>query len=1226
LSSDLTPLPVGMMGELHIGGVGLARGYLNKPELTAEKFIENPFQTEEEKKQNKDSRLYKTGDLVRWLPDGNLEYIGRNDSQIKIRGYRVELGEVENALSNYKGVKQSVVITRKHLNKEGGVLGNKYLIGYYVSSNKLREEKIINYLQMRLPEYMVPSVLVHLISLPLTLNGKLDRNALPDFKFESNSNSYVEPRNDVEVKICQILAEVLRLAEDRVGIRDDFFMLGGDSIVAIQVVSRLRQRVGLNISVKDIFSYKNVERLYDNVLNKANSNIKQGLRSEEGMLNGEVPLLPVQKWFFESNFTAANHWNQSFIVRAPNLDINKLCISISKLVKYHDSFRLRYKNIQDSIVLNGENVIIQYYNFNDKIEELKTLDIRTLTAKQGSKKFEIELQSILTNWQSDFNLEVGPIYSIGYIYGYADGSSRIYFALHHLIVDSVSWRILVEDLRDIYNQKELSSKGSSYKQWTKVVKEYAISNQSEIAYWTKTLVDNNLLNNFIIKENTSSYASLELSHKQTEQLLQESNKSYNTQVNDILLTALGYALYEVTNNKVHHILLEGHGREELDSSIDVTRTLGWFTTMYPVRLEVSRSMGDSLKNVKENLRQIPNKGIGYGALIGYKSSNLPKISFNYLGRFDKEDNTQFLYTDNSWDIVEEDSGVSVNFANKDRNIININGLVIGGRLKFNIASKLDKKNITKLTGSFKQRLEDIISYTVKQTRSYFTVSDVDNIINQEYLDKLQEVKEIEGVYFANSLQQGFIYHALNQDDISDVYNIQLILQYNTQLEVSILKEAWYYAQKRFGSLRLRLAWEEELVQIIDKEGSLDWRYIDLSFERCTIAQKLKIERIQEEDRLEPYKLEEGSLFRVYVIKKAEGLYVCIFSHHHAILDGWSNPILLGYVHDIYLKLQGKETVSLSIDYTYEDAQKYLQKHESDNKDYWDNYISQIEERSNFSGLLIANKDNIANPEEQTLIIKDNLYYSLKNLGQEVGVTLNAILQYVWHKASSIYGNTNQTIVGIIVSGRNLPINDIENSVGLYINTLPLIVNHRSKTTKSIIESIKDIQSDINEINSRSEISLAKLQKGGVRLFDSLFMYENYPNITKEEQHSRLKVDFKGGVEKQEYPLGVIAYEKDNQLIFKLKYTGELFSKYSIENLLLTINTILEQIVNNPNQQAQNLSYLDEEQYKKIIHTWNNTDKDYPSNKTIHKVFEEQVELTPDSIAVTYEGQYLTYRA
>ena len=758
LDHNLTPLPIGAIGELYIGGVGLARGYLNRPDLTAEKFITNPFQTKAELDNKsygslgKNSRLYKTGDLVRYLPDGNLEYIGRNDFQVKIRGYRIELGEIETVLASYSGVVQSVVLAKEHIDVDGVSTGNKYLVGYYVSDSKLDEENILNYLRSRLPEYMVPSLLLYIEKLPLTINGNLDRNALPEPEFTSN-DSYVAPRNELEQQVCQILSEVLGLPEDKVGIRDDFFRLGGDSIISIQLISRLRQKLGVNVSVKDIFSYKSIERLYDNVLSKKrDSSTKLTLKTEQGTLSGEVPLLPIQEWFFQSNFEVVSHWNQSFIIKVPNLDIDMLQLSITKLVEHHDCFKMRYKKVKDLTPEGNNDHYTQYYNTKTKENPLQILDIRTLEAKEGSKEFEDNLQAIFTNWQSEFDLENGPIYSIGYICGYADGSSRVYFALHHLIVDTVSWRVLLEDLRELYSGKELGSKGSSYRQWVNAVKEYAKTHEDEKTYWTNILsdYDHNKLDTLMLYEQASHYTSLELTQEQTNKLLRETNKAYNTQVNDILLTALGCALSEIMNNRVNYILLEGHGREEIDNSIDITRTLGWFTTMYPVRLEVSSDIGDSIKNIKESLRQIPNKGIGYGTLIGYKTSDLPRISFNYLGQFDQDNKSQEL--DSFWSIINEDSGVSTHFANRDCNILNINGLVINGSLRFDIASRLDENTTNRITMLLKQKLNDTITYATSQNRSYLTASDINNIINQEYLDKLQEKREIEGVYLANSLQ------------------------------------------------------------------------------------------------------------------------------------------------------------------------------------------------------------------------------------------------------------------------------------------------------------------------------------------------------------------------------------------------------------------------------------------------------------------------------------------
>ena len=349
--------------------------------------------------------------------------------------------------------------------------------------------------------------------------------------------------------------------------------------------------------------------------------------------------------------------------------------------------------------------------------------------------------------------------------------------------------------------------------------------------------------------------------------MENNKKDFNTQINDLLLTALGYVLYKFFGNKVNHIILEGHGREEIDNSIDIGRTLGWFTTVYPVRLEIKDDIGESIKYIKEYLRAIPNNGIGYGVLSNDQDNVCPKISFNYLGQFDSQ---QSLGTVNEfWNVVYEGSGESVDKRNRDPNIININGLVINGVLQFSIVSKFSEADTNKLALLFRSCLEDIIYHTVNCTRSYMTISDIGSIIIQDYLNKVQGSKELGSVYLANSLQQGFIYHYLTYGMVDDAYKVQLIWQYNTAIDIIKLKESWCYTQARFGTLRLRFSWEEELIQIIDKEGVLDWRYFDLTDETDFVMQKLKIKQIQQDDRSEAYNLEHGPLFRLYLIKQSK---------------------------------------------------------------------------------------------------------------------------------------------------------------------------------------------------------------------------------------------------------------------------------------------------------------------------------------------------------------------
>jgi amino acid adenylation domain-containing protein/non-ribosomal peptide synthase protein (TIGR01720 family) len=1327
LDNNLVPLPLGAIGELYVGGAGVARGYLNNEGLTKERFIANPFQSDEENVLGVNSRIYKTGDLVRYLPDGNIEYIGRNDFQVKIRGYRIELGEIESKLTEYPEIKQAVVLAKEHKNISGknssnsATTSNKYLVAYYVSKGKLDEEAILAYLANELPEYMVPSILMRLDRLPLTINGKLDRKALPDPEFIS-SNSYVAPRNKLESKVCGIYAEVLGLAEGHVGIKDDFFRLGGDSIVSIQLVSRLRQRLGLQVSVKDVFSNKTVEKLYSNVLesqlaNLDSANLDAMTIRESGILSNSVELLPIQEWLFNKIelglYTKPAHWNQSFLVRANNLDQDLLKLSIAKLIEYHDAFRLVYKcnNDQDNSASSSiKQCYQQYYQDISNVStanlansiKLNYLNLTSLDVNEDS--CSTKLATILTNWQDKFNLEdESPLYSIGYIDGYSDGTSRVFFALHHLLVDAVSWRIIAHDLGEIYtklakaqesNQLEniikqnteelLGKKGTSYRQWIGIVNGYANDHKEEVDYWlgqtssASIQAYNQQLAKLVESEDTQNYAQLVLDKEITNKLLTQSNQAYHTEINDLLLSAFSLSLFELlannskdnsTNSNAnildsHYICLEGHGREELMVHQDITRTVGWFTSMYPIKLPVSSDLHSTIINIKESLRFIPNKGIGYGSIYGYIQHELPRISFNYLGQFDSSQDKESSLL---WQVVGESSGISMSELNHDSNIINVNGLVSNGVLSFGISSKLDHASLDKLTSSFKDKLTELVEYASNSSRSYLTVSDINNVISQSYLDTIQRDKEVSGVYLANNLQQGFIYHALNQGAEDTAYRVQLIFDYTNELEVELLKAAWQRGVNKYPSLRLRFAWEDNLVQIIDKHQDLEWHYYDISnlVETQDIAklstsvdnlfskQELFINNLVHEDRARNYDLSCGNLLRVYLIKQSSNKYSCILSSHHTILDGWSTSRLMGYIHESYLVLLSNKqqyltnstklaeyVLQVDEEHAYLASQKYLQESHGLAESYWNGELALIEDYPDLGGLLKVDKKHIdlyeykrlEDRQEYSTSLQGRTYAQLKETSQSLGVSINAILQYAWHKLQSTYGNSKTSIVGMTISGRNLPIDDIEESVGLYINTLPLIINHGDKEG-DLADALISLQDKINNINSHSNISLAKLQQDGRRLFNTLFIYENYP-ISKSE-NNQLNLSFKQAIEELDYPLGVIAYEQSGKIVINLKYAGELFTHETIESHINTYCCILEQIANGLDKQdnklinipikIKELNYLSQTEYSQLIYTWNDTRENYPQDKTIHQLFEEQVERTPTNIAVVYEGIRLTYR-
>ena len=1230
LDENLNPLPVGAVGELYIGGPGVARGYLNRPELTTERFLVNPFQTNEDKYSGYNGKIYKTGDLARYSPDGCIEYIGRNDFQVKIRGFRIELGEIETSLVSYPGIKQAVVLAKDHAS------GTKYLVAYYVSERILEDDVIRNYLEKELPDFMVPSVLIHLNEFPVTVNGKLDRKALPEPQFTDKS-VYVAPENEMEEQLCIIYGEVLGLDGSRISIHDDFFKLGGDSISSIQLVNRIRQRLNMHVEVKDIFAHKTISLLYNNVIIKSEG-VNHKIRSEQGLLSGKVNMLPIQEWFFynleEGLLPSYNHWNQSFVIKVPRIDKRIFEISVKKLIEHHDSFRLNYSKVAGS-----KSGYEQYY-----MSELPEITVDYANVKDLSPD---EIEILLTNWQNNFDIFDRHLFHIGCLNGYADGFIRIHFALHHLIIDAVSWRIIKDDLETIYqyllSRKDedieripvlsiLGTKGTSYRQWVQSISEYKQSDidglRKEKAYWESVISD--LAKSNELLQNQGKFPSYQteiyFDKSNTNLLLQKVNQVYGTEINDVLLTALAKTLASFTGNPYHHIVLEGHGREDLSPEVLINNTMGWFTTMYPVRLLFEDDdLGTALSLVKNTLRQIPNKGVGYGALIGYTQTELPNICFNYLGQFETVD----ADSKTQWSFSKDGSGLAIAKDNRDRYMLNINGGIIDGQLQFSVSGRLGSENLVNIADSFKKNLILLIEYLASEKRTYLTVSDTGFIISQDYLDHIQHKREIDGVYHVNSLQEGFIYHATTQGEIDDAYRVHLVWDYFNVLDVDKLKKAWMYAQQKFETLRLRFAWQEELVQIIDKEGILDWGYENIS-SLSESDRKKYLDNFIEENRKLSFDLQKGLMFRIRLIKQDDKHYSCMLSNHHAILDGWSGVILLNYVHETYVKLINNRNVDIIPDRSYSIGQKYLQEHRLENVEYWRTQVDKLEQQEDLSTLLkpelksqviLSDYKHIKHPKEKNILVNRDIYHKIKAFCNDNGFTVNAFFHYCWHRQLSLYGASETTVVGTTVSGRNISVDGIEQSVGLYINTLPIIVNHESQ---SVVRKIQDVQNQINEANSYSDISLALLQKEGKRLFNTLFVFENYPMPKNGEVEKVLDVKFAKFIEKLDYPIGVAVYESNEEISLSLKYASELFDEEMIDQLLDGINFSIEEILKKPQAETCQLRHLSLPHYSKVVLDWNKTDKSYPSDITVKQMFEDQVERTPDNIAIVYEGTSLTY--
>ncbi|MCG7495641.1 amino acid adenylation domain-containing protein [Vibrio sp. Of7-15] len=1192
-------VPTGVTGELFVGGAGLARGYLNRPELTAERFIDNPFASEADRALGY-GRLYRTGDLVRWMSDGNLEYIGRNDFQVKIRGYRIELGEIESALSDIPKVKQALVLDK---NKDG----TKYLAAYLVmqENNTLDETYLRNALGEALPPYMVPTTFTELDVVPLNINGKLDKAALPEPVFVQGDD-YTAPRNACEAQLCDIWQDVLGV--ERVGIHDNFFRIGGDSIVSIQLVTRLRQE-GYVLQVKAIFDAPTVAELAISLTQ--NSGLAVEIEAEQGILTGAFGLLPIQQWFFDKQLPCPSHWNQAFMVTIPErYTAEEIACALESLALQHDILRCGFEPTECGYQQRYHADVQPW------VPVLKTADVSQLN--------DLEIQETLTEWQQHFDLENGPLWQAGHLTGYGDGSARLFFASHHLIIDAVSWRIVAEDLKRLLQGEALGEKTSSYRQWVQAVEEYASAHPEEAKYWQDVCDGNHLK----AESGQSHTRTISLDQSQTTQLLRDANQGYNTEINDLLLSALSIALANTFGDAYSAITLEGHGRETIDERIDVSKTVGWFTTTYPVILHAGRDEEETIIHTKEMLRKVPNKGLGYGAIkaAGHLSySSLPSVTFNYLGQMGAQG------TNGEWGLSADACGRVVAKENGDLDALAINSVVRQGELVFYIQSALSEEETdtfqealnTALGGVLTTALQAMASGGVK-TPADFDVED----LSPAELEELQGQYDIEAIFPATGLQQGFIYHNITQPE-DDAYRVQVLFDYERPIDIKTYQHAWQLASKRYPALRTAFVWQREgdVLQVVSAQptiGEGNFHVIDISHLDEAAQEKAMVD-FQQQDRAVPFDLSSPGLIRLTVFVRGSSSTV-MKTEHHAIADGWSGPLLLQSVHQYYIALLDGTCPEVGHDSAYLEAQRYRQLQKQHDEVFWASERAQFASANDINRMLTSRCDlnafkTLEKAAESIIEIDGEIHRRLDATCREHGVTLNVAMQFAWHKLLAAYSQDEQTTVGTTVSGRDMPVMGVEASVGLFINTLPLTIRWDESAT--CLAMLQGIQQKIAAINSHSGVSLASLQQGAERLFHSLFVYENYP--MDDEQAAEAGVRFRASIEKMDYPLSLVVYEKTAGLELHLKYDQSLLAESEAATLLAQIQRIVQRLPDSVYDLHASLSFTSEEEHT-AFSEWNQSENQPYCADTFAYRFEQQAANTPDAIALTYGGEALTYDA
>ncbi len=717
------PVPLGVPGELYISGAGIGRGYINNEALTRERFLENPYFEGE--------KMYKTGDLTRWLPDGNIEFLGRMDRQVKIRGFRIELEEIEHELIKHASVRQAVV-----LDKEDAT-SNKILCAYMVLENEMIIDDIRRFLEESLPQYMIPAQFCIIDKVPITTSGKVDRVKLLNIACIESNRVYEAATTEMQKLLLNIWEEVLN--EKEIGISDNFYNLGGDSIKAIQIASKLH-KAGYKLEISDILKWPYIKEITGHI-----KPLK--VEAEQGEISGNVRFTPVQRNFFMHRFARKSHFNQSVMLfNSQGIDAAHTKQAMDKIIAHHDALRMKYevssKSIKQTIMPSAEAVY-----------EFSTYNLRE--DHNCMKKIEI-----LCNYkQKRISVEDGPLAGVC-IFKTTDGDYLL-ITISHLVVDGVSWRIILEDFISLYNALQkgeavyLHAKSHSYKVWAERLAEYAASRKllQEKTFW-KQIGDERtgvLPRKTVIKNrNTQSLRTVigDLSREHTQKLLKNTNKAFNTEINDILIAALCLTMKNfLQGHKKLLINMEGHGRENIFGDIDISTTVGWFTCMYPVVLDiVSSNIKEQIISTKETLRHIPNKGIGYGILRFLTAKALkedinleinPEISFNYLG--DLENSLPSKDFQLYYDLAGKESGDLV----REPFALNINAYIKENafRISFSYSTfEFEEKNIVNMVQRYIHHLKEMIDFCANSDNAYLTPSDYDKADGLSFVD-LQEIEE-----------------------------------------------------------------------------------------------------------------------------------------------------------------------------------------------------------------------------------------------------------------------------------------------------------------------------------------------------------------------------------------------------------------------------------------------------------------------------------------------------
>ena len=1177
----LNPVPVGVPGELYIGGQGLARGYYHRPKLTAERFIPHPFS------QTPGERLYRTGDLARYRTDGTIEVLGRLDHQVKIRGFRIELGEVESALSSHEQVQDVVAIVREDSPSQ------KRLVAYLTnhdSSDRSRPTvgELRQWLQANLPNYMIPAAFVWLKQMPLTPNGKIDRRALPVPDTESNltNRSFEAPRSSVEQTLATIWSQVL--SASTIGIDDNFFELGGDSILSLQVVAQAHQ-AGLQLAPKQLFQHQTIRTLAT-VVEQVTSIV-----AERGPVVGPVPLSPIQHWFFSQPLVLPHHWNQSVLLELhQTITLEDLRAVLQSLLAHHDALRTTFQQ-------KGATWV-QTVAAPATLEEAlpcQLIDLPPLSEAEQSQTIADTAAAL----QNSLDLTEGPLIKVVLFNLTTPGiRQRLLFIAHHLVIDTASWRILLEDFQTLVYQRlqgnsfQLCPKTSSLKQWTQRLQTYASSlypaRYQPLPSQPRLPMDFPEGENIVGSSHTMT-VSLELS--ETESLFQQVPPVYHTNINDVLLTALLQAYANWTGHSQLLIDLKSPGRESNFDDIDLSRTVGWFTNLCPVLLDVTEinDLDTSLKTVKEQLRQVSNHSLDFGVYRYMRSESeleeavpqelwtSPEICFSYLAQSEHPLETGDLLTI-ATDLPRSEQGLQ----NPRPYLLSIEAKIVAGQLQICWTySKAQYRSTTveSLAETFLQKLRSLIAHCLSPNTGGYTPSDLPLAkLDQATLDGLVEnYPQLMDGYPLSPLQQGILFHTLYSPEAS-LYVNQICYRLQGSLDVNILKQTWQQLSERHSILRTVFVWQNlpQPLQVVLRQSTTSWHIEDWR-SHSPETQAAKLTELLQRDRKTGFQLSDTSPMRLTLIQLADDRHEVIWSFHHILIDGWSLQLLFRDFLTFYEGICQGKSPKLRHPRPYRDYVAWLSNQDiAKAEKFWTPLLQGFRQPTP----LKYDKPPHRTPDHriQTLSLGDADTAMLQNLAQRSHLTLNTLVQAAWALLLSYISGEQDIVFGATAAGRPYDLIGADAMVGVFISSLPVRVRLSSET--NIITWLQTLQAEQSKAREYDYVPLSQIQRwseipAGKSLFESLVVFENYPiDQALDSIQVSLEIQSVQSFINNNYPITIRALPRD-ELVLQIMADRSCFAGEVTERWLQHLVALLQWLMEHPTASlrdwANHLTALDQ---------------------------------------------------